>query len=61
MNEQATFNLEICSFLKELNCPYRSLTSGPIEERFVSSKNKLDLLGIILTQLNNFLNNFDFF
>ena len=41
MSEQATFNIEIFSFLKELNCPYRSLTSGPIELRFVESKNKM--------------------
>lgn len=49
--EDSTFYLEISSFLKELPCPYRSLTGGPINERFTHIDNKLDLLDFLTTEL----------
>ena len=50
-SEQSTFNLEICSFLKELPCPYKLLTVGIIDERYKSYQNKLDLLDFLTSEL----------
>lgn len=38
-------------FLKELPCPYRSLTGGPIDERFKNFNNKLNLLDFLTSEL----------
>ncbi|CAF0900298.1 unnamed protein product [Brachionus calyciflorus] len=49
--DSSSFYLEICAFLKEISCPYRSLTSDAIDQRFQSSTNKLKLIEFLISEL----------
>lgn len=50
-NDRETLFLEISSFLKEVPCPYRHLTVGPINERFNSNQSKVDLLDFLTSEV----------
>ena len=43
--------MEICAFLKEYACPYRTLLEGPIDERFKTIQNRLLLIDFLVTEL----------
>lgn len=45
------FALELSSFLKELSCPYASMTSGPMAERFANVNQRYLLINYLATEL----------
>ncbi|KAL1517950.1 hypothetical protein ABEB36_001646 [Hypothenemus hampei] len=49
--DSVVFVMEITSFLKELNCPYSSLTQGLVSERLQNYSERLLLLDYLLTEL----------
>ncbi|CAG9824462.1 unnamed protein product [Phaedon cochleariae] len=49
--DSVAFIMEITSFLKELNCPYQSLTHGHVSERLQHVSDRLLLLDYLLTEL----------
>ena len=51
MADESSFYMELGSFLREISCPYKQLSEGPLDERFKSVDNKLILLDFLLTEL----------
>ncbi|XP_018578218.1 protein FAM98B isoform X2 [Anoplophora glabripennis] len=49
--DSVAFVMEITSFLKELNCPYTSLTHGIVSERLQNVSDRLLLLDYLITEL----------
>ncbi|GIX88263.1 protein FAM98A [Caerostris extrusa] len=49
--DSSSFLLEVSSFLKELQCPYKSLISGPISQRLQDVKSRYVLLDFLCTEL----------
>lgn len=49
--DSITFLLELSSFLKELGCPYKSLTHGHISDRFDNIPDRLLLLNYLSNEL----------
>uniref|UniRef100_A0A2M4BK66 Putative fam98a n=1 Tax=Anopheles marajoara TaxID=58244 RepID=A0A2M4BK66_9DIPT len=49
--DSSTFILELSGFLKELLCPYTSLTSGHVTDRFQTLEAKLLLLDYLVNEL----------
>ncbi|KAG5869675.1 hypothetical protein JTB14_035601 [Gonioctena quinquepunctata] len=49
--DSVAFIMEITSFLKELNCPYKSLTHGHVSDRLQNVSDRLLLLDYLLTEL----------
>ncbi|XP_023244126.1 protein FAM98A-like [Centruroides sculpturatus] len=49
--DSSSFLLEASSFLKELNCPYKSLTEGPVNQRLDNEQQRLLLLDYLCTEL----------
>lgn len=46
-----SFLLETSSFLKELNCPYKLLTEGPVNQRLANEKQRLLFLDYLCSEL----------
>ncbi|GAB1609773.1 protein FAM98A-like, partial [Argonauta hians] len=46
-----SFLLEVSGLLRELDCPYKGLTSGPVEERMANRESRLQLLDFLATEL----------
>ncbi|XP_065161732.1 protein FAM98B [Atheta coriaria] len=49
--DSVSFILEVGSFLKEIGCPYQTLSQGSMEDRLNSMDNKLLLLHYLLSKL----------
>ncbi|KAK9881570.1 hypothetical protein WA026_016445 [Henosepilachna vigintioctopunctata] len=49
--DSASFVIEISSFLKELNCPYRTLTQGHASERLQNLEDRQLLLDYLISEL----------
>lgn len=49
--DSISFLLELSSFLKEIGCPYESLTQGHMSDRFSSNHDKVLLLEYLITEL----------
>lgn len=49
--DSVAFVMEITSFLKELNCPYKTLTTGLVSERLQNHSDRLLLIDYLLTEL----------
>uniref|UniRef100_A0A4Y0BQV3 Protein FAM98A n=1 Tax=Anopheles funestus TaxID=62324 RepID=A0A4Y0BQV3_ANOFN len=49
-----SFVLELSAFLKELTCPYASLTSGHVSDRLQTAESKLLLLDYLINELMAF-------
>ncbi|KAJ8981702.1 hypothetical protein NQ317_003423 [Molorchus minor] len=49
--DSVAFVMEITSFLKELNCPYTSLTHGLVSDRLQNVSDRLLLLDYLITEL----------
>nr|XP_023026562.1 protein FAM98B isoform X1 [Leptinotarsa decemlineata] len=49
--DSVAFIMEVTSFLKELNCPYKSLTHGHVSDRLQNVSDRLLLLDYLLTEL----------
>lgn len=45
------FSLELSSFLKELSCPYTTMTSGPLNERFSTIQKRQLLIDYLSSEL----------
>ncbi|XP_058465977.1 protein FAM98A-like [Malaya genurostris] len=53
-DDSSTFVLELSAFLKELTCPYASLTSGHVSDRLQTFESKMVLLEYLITELMAF-------
>ncbi|KAF7282813.1 hypothetical protein GWI33_001953 [Rhynchophorus ferrugineus] len=49
--DSVAFVMEVTSFLKEINCPYKSLTHGLVSERLQNVSERLLLLDYLLSEL----------
>uniref|UniRef100_A0A6P7FR81 Protein FAM98B isoform X1 n=1 Tax=Diabrotica virgifera virgifera TaxID=50390 RepID=A0A6P7FR81_DIAVI len=49
--DAVAFIMEVTSFLKELNCPYKSLLEGHVSERLQNVSDRLLLLDYLMTEL----------
>ncbi|XP_044747482.1 protein FAM98A isoform X2 [Coccinella septempunctata] len=49
--DSVSFTMEIGSFLKELNCPYQSLTQGHVSDRLQNVEDRELLLDYLITEL----------
>ncbi|CAH0547261.1 unnamed protein product [Brassicogethes aeneus] len=49
--DSVSFVMELSSFLKELNCPYRDLTKGHVSDRLQNTSDRLTVLDYLLTEL----------
>ncbi|GFQ64706.1 protein FAM98A, partial [Trichonephila clavata] len=49
--DSSSFLLEVSSFLKELQCPYKALVSGQISQRLLDVKSRIILLDYLCTEL----------
>lgn len=49
--DSSTFLLELSSFLKELQCPFVSLTQGHVTDRLANDYDKTNLIYYLLTEL----------
>lgn len=47
-----SFLLEVSALLRELDCPYQTLISGPVEERLNTRESRLQLLDYLTTELS---------
>ncbi|XP_052827333.1 protein FAM98B-like [Octopus bimaculoides] len=47
-----SFLLEVSALLRELDCPYQTLISGPVEERLNNRESRLQLLDYLTTELS---------
>lgn len=52
--DASSFILELSAFLKELTCPYASLTSGHVSDRLQTLESKLLLLDYLINELMAF-------
>ena len=50
-SDESTFYLEICAFLKEFTCPYKTLIEDSIDQRFKSVQNRLLLIDFLVSEL----------
>lgn len=50
-DDSSSFLLEVSSFLKELQCPYKILVTGQISQRLLDVKSRIILLDYLCTEL----------
>ncbi|KAG8193402.1 hypothetical protein JTE90_012201 [Oedothorax gibbosus] len=51
--DSSSFLLEVSTFLKEMQCPYKGLLSGSISQRLPDVKSRINLLDYLCTQLQS--------
>ncbi|UYV77038.1 FAM98A [Cordylochernes scorpioides] len=51
IGDSSNFVLELSSFLKELNCPYKVLMEGPVSQRLVNLESRQILLNFLLSEI----------
>ncbi|XP_029640748.1 protein FAM98A [Octopus sinensis] len=49
----SSFLLEVSALLRELDCPYQTLISGPVEERLNNRESRLKLLDYLTSELSS--------